>query len=446
VIYGLVAGALGQPCEPTWDLSIGNPGMDANVNSIVLFDDGGGPALFATGRFRIAGGTTANCIAKWDGRTWSPLGSGLSGGANGTFGASLVVFDDGQGPALFVVGNFTHAGGLRVGGVAKWDGRTWLALGGGLAGGVLQTAGLGMTVFDNGGGPALYVCGEFNRAGGVTANNVARWDGQFWSPLAAGVCCNWAEALAVFDDGTGPALYMTGFFTSSGGTAVNHIAKWNGVAWSPLLHNGDPTLNGVGFRGEVLTVHDDGGGSALYVGGWFTEAGGMQARYIARWSENTWSPLDVGLSSNVFALAEFDNGGGPDLFVGGIFRFALGAAGPVPALSVARWDGSEWFGVESGLNNVVRVLTPVRSGPFQGLYAGGWFTATGTGRVVNRIARWGVIWGDLDCDRAVDLVDLGILLADFGCTGGNCPGDTNGDGRTDLADLGILLTNFGHRG
>jgi hypothetical protein len=51
--------------------------------------------------------------------------------------------------------------------------------------------------------------------------------------------------------------------------------------------------------------------------------------------------------------------------------------------------------------------------------------------------------GDLTGDGCVELDDLGILLADFGCTGGVCPGDVDGDGDTDLADLGILLSNFG---
>ena len=51
--------------------------------------------------------------------------------------------------------------------------------------------------------------------------------------------------------------------------------------------------------------------------------------------------------------------------------------------------------------------------------------------------------GDLDGDGDVDHGDLGILLADWGCTGGNCPGDCDGDGDTDHADLGVLLANFG---
>ena len=53
--------------------------------------------------------------------------------------------------------------------------------------------------------------------------------------------------------------------------------------------------------------------------------------------------------------------------------------------------------------------------------------------------------GDLNGDGVVDLADLGILLADFGCTApGPCPGDVDGDGDTDLADLGILLSEFGN--
>ena len=56
-----------------------------------------------------------------------------------------------------------------------------------------------------------------------------------------------------------------------------------------------------------------------------------------------------------------------------------------------------------------------------------------------------LIAGDLTGDCLVDLADLGILLADFGCTAGPgaCPGDLDGDGDTDLADLGILLAAFG---
>ncbi len=51
--------------------------------------------------------------------------------------------------------------------------------------------------------------------------------------------------------------------------------------------------------------------------------------------------------------------------------------------------------------------------------------------------------GDLDGDGDVDQSDLGLLLGDWGCTGGDCVGDVDGDGDTDQADLGALLANYG---
>ncbi len=49
---------------------------------------------------------------------------------------------------------------------------------------------------------------------------------------------------------------------------------------------------------------------------------------------------------------------------------------------------------------------------------------------------------DLTGDGRVCQDDLGILLGDFGCTGGACAGDVDGDGDTDQGDLGVLLAEF----
>jgi hypothetical protein len=63
---------------------------------------------------------------------------------------------------------------------------------------------------------------------------------------------------------------------------------------------------------------------------------------------------------------------------------------------------------------------------------------------------WVVTWvsepspcpGDLDGDGDTDQSDLGLLLAEWGCTSG-CAGDLDGDDDTDQADLGILLADWG---
>jgi len=51
--------------------------------------------------------------------------------------------------------------------------------------------------------------------------------------------------------------------------------------------------------------------------------------------------------------------------------------------------------------------------------------------------------GDLDGDGRTGQSDLGILLGDWGCTGGGCVGDLDGDGGTGQPDLGILLADWG---
>jgi len=51
--------------------------------------------------------------------------------------------------------------------------------------------------------------------------------------------------------------------------------------------------------------------------------------------------------------------------------------------------------------------------------------------------------GDLDGDGTTGQADLGILLSDWGCSGGDCPGDLDGDGETGQSDLGILLGDWG---
>src|SRR5262245_57358272 len=60
-----------------------------------------------------------------------------------------------------------------------------------------------MVVFDDGSGPALYVAGLFDHAGGVPAKNLARWDGTQWSARPEWTAGDIRD-LVVYDDGHGP--------------------------------------------------------------------------------------------------------------------------------------------------------------------------------------------------------------------------------------------------
>ena len=58
----------------------------------------------------------------------------------------------------------------------------------------------------------------------------------------------------------------------------------------------------------------------LYAGGYFTTAGGSAANYVAKWNGSAWSALGSGMSSTVYALAV----SGSDLYAGGNFITAGG--------------------------------------------------------------------------------------------------------------------------
>jgi len=86
-----------------------------------------------------------------------------------------------------------------------------------------------LAVFDDGSGPALYAGGSFWHAGGVLARGIARWTGAGWAPLAGplgDIGGPAVGALAVFDDGTGPALWLGGPFRRMGGQAAAYVTRY----------------------------------------------------------------------------------------------------------------------------------------------------------------------------------------------------------------------------
>jgi hypothetical protein len=371
-------------CSPQWLPTFGaQPGMDGDVSALAVFDDGTGPALYAGGGFDVAGAGAASEIARWDGAAWVPVGSGITNG----FVYALTVFDDGSGPALYVGGGFAQVAGLAVNGIARWDGTTWSSLGSGFAGSL--GAAKAMTVFDDGSGPALHVTGYFTSVDGVPANYVAKWDGAAWSALGSGLDGPGA-ALTTWDDGNGPALCIGGDFLQAGGTSASAIASWNGTVWSSLGGG----VGGVSPFVAALAVFDDGNGVALHAGGTFTSAGGIPASRIARWNGASWSALGSGVNDSVVSLVTHDDGGGAALHVGGRFTSAGGTA----VEQLAKWDGTAWSapGDMGGPPLLlVSALASFDDGGGARLVAAGWFVDS---RVIltSRIASWdGVSWATL---------------------------------------------------
>ncbi len=275
--------------------------------------------LYTAGAFALAGDTAATNVARWDGTNWSALGTGV----NGVVWAIAV-----RGPEVFVGGSFTAAGGTPVNNIAKWDGTNWSALGAGIVPVEQQGEWVGAVHSLAVDADTLYVAGRFRSAGGLSATNVARWDGSGWHTLRDGLRYldgPWYEngsvdALALIDG----YLYAGGGFYRAGDVAATNIARWNGTTWSAV---GSGVNDYLGI--SALTAN----GTDLMAGGVFRSIGGVKADRIARWDGEAWFPLGSGIGGQsgdgVSTLAST----GSELYVGGYFPLAGGK----PATNIALW-------------------------------------------------------------------------------------------------------------
>jgi hypothetical protein len=422
---------------------------------MVVFDDGTGPALYAIGTFDSAGGVPANNIAKWNGFEWSAVSGGIGGGGGIILASIVTVFDDGAGEALYAFGVFDQAGGIPANGAAKWDGVAWSPLGQGLEGG--NSGVYDATIFNDGTGPVLVVGGAFVLAGGEEVHGLAKWDGTTWSAVAPPLRSTrysrtWVGGLAVYDDGQGPALFVGGAFETAGEVPAMNIAKWDGQEWSPL---GDGMS---GFCGnpiylpfvQDLAVYDDGGGPRLIAAGTFAEP----ATNIAQWDGNEWSQLGSGFPfpcaySSAFDLEVFDDGTRRSLYVVGGFRYIRGG----PPLGITRWDGAAWSELGQGIrwNPIFPIgvygLAEFDDGTGPALYACGIFDEAGE-IGVNNLTKWGCARGDLNCDGVMNAFDIEpFLLAlfnpeEYAIQFPDCDinlADINGDGSIDAFDIEPFL-------
>src|SRR6266481_1808704 len=186
---------------------------------------------------------------------WATLGSGMGGVSSPRVNALAVL-----GTNLYAGGGFWAAGGVGATNIAKWDGSNWSPMGSGMGGFQPVVHALAVS------GSDLYAGGEFTTAGGMAANYIAKWDGSSWTNLGSGMGF-WVNALAV----SGNDLYAGGSFWTADGSPGNFIAKWNGSSWTSLG-------SGLAFGPYTASVNTLAtSGSDVYVGGYFTTAGGVAA-------------------------------------------------------------------------------------------------------------------------------------------------------------------------
>ena len=170
--------------------------------ALAVYDD----ALVAGGQFMWDYDPIV-IVARWDGSTWSNMGSRSSFGGV----ASLRVFD---GRLVAGGGAYLQLGDQMVHGIAIWDGQTWSAIGSGIAGNVNALAVLH---------GRLVAGGSFQTAGGIAMNSISVWDGGAWNPMGTGLEDHGSlDALVAWGDD----LIAGGSFSNVGGVHVDDIARW----------------------------------------------------------------------------------------------------------------------------------------------------------------------------------------------------------------------------
>ena len=417
LFYTIFSSSGAVPGDEHWDSQFGPVGANATLQAITVC----GNKVYVGGFLTAAGNTRANYVAGFDGTNWFPLGNGLSpnnspavglgsDGTNvyisGTFtnadnsGAAYNAIWNGtnfsplpggglsgvglvfkrQGTNLYVGGNFITAGTVTVNSIAFWDGSNWNPLGTGISGctGQFCLSEVLCLAFQ---GTDVYAGGNFVSAGGVSASYVARYDGNTWNALGSTI--TGPVSALIFYNGY---LYAGGIFTNTS-VGITNIARWDGSSWSAVPIGG--------ANRQVTDFATD--GTNLFVGGLFTHIGGIAANGIAKLNGSTWSALGSGVQglqgvilAQINKMAWQSN----QLYVAGSFE----RAGNAGASYVARWDGTNWWGLggqkSKGMSYNINAVSCLLAISNQ-LYAGGEFTAAGN-LIVNEIGRWdGTNWSAL---------------------------------------------------
>lgn len=227
--------------------------------------------LYAGGEFvNVDGDNTIDYVAKWNGSSWSSVGSlGGDGALNHAVRALAV-----KNGTLYAAGDFTDADGdPEADYVAKFNGTDWVQLGGSGGLGALNRPAYSLLVD----GPDIVVGGDFDDADNVADTaHIAKWGGGAWSALGPNSDLG-DDVLALASDGSN--IYAGGRFTDAGGDPDgDRIAMWDGSAWAALPDAGGnaPFGNTV----HAVAVWD----SNLFAGGEFVNGAAIsQADYLASW-------------------------------------------------------------------------------------------------------------------------------------------------------------------
>ena len=346
-------------------------GVNGPVYAMAVYDS----TLYVGGSFDSAGGVPVNNIAKWDGKTWSALGTGVRYKIGGVYSSAsvsaLCVFNG----LLYVSGGFDFAGTDSVNGFAAYDGSTWNAIKGNHGGGFSS-----MVANDS----LMYVAGGrsvsiFNGTSFVNGQCFLCVDEVFCNEQIA-YCHN----LAIYDNSVAiggnfldtnnlGGIAMPNSYYPFTGPDISLGLLGPGKSWSILNHNdanysllADSNLLYVGLNNTVSVYNgsywtqiggnllDASGNGYVYslckyngniiAGGEFTGIGSASANNIMELNNGNWATMGTGIKcdsvsfggyaeeSHVAVMVVYND----TLYVAGLFN----NAGELPANNIARWGNA----------------------------------------------------------------------------------------------------------
>ncbi len=345
-------------------------------------------ALYVGGEFTDAGGIPeADRIATWNGSSWSAVSSSTSQISNGR--VSDIAVSAGK---VYAGGTFQNAGGNDDADfLAVWDGVSWepfcVASGPAFGGNVTS-----LEIIDQ----TLYVGGSFQDGAGIaSADYLLACDlitGASSSTVLDPAHPFSGPVYALAADSNGTLYAGGGFIDLENNLAADNVAyRPSGGSWQPMGAGGESCGCAVTTFVRGLTAV----GTDVYVGTDANDVAGIpQADHVARWNGSAWSALgaDSGGANGWFPATTSINAltsDGLRLFVSGAF---LDANGDARADNVAFFDGTEWHPIGSdGAGN----------GPWTGtglalalvdrqLYAAGSFTSAGGDPQAHSVASFGL--------------------------------------------------------
>jgi hypothetical protein len=197
-----------------WE-TFGTP-LNGNVLGESVLDDGGGPGLYVYGGFTtIAGISVPTSLARWRNHQWTTIG------VSGSQAFPYLVYDDGTGPAMYSLSATIAGSPFR--GLMKFNGQQWTVVGQMDPPGAIYSMGYPV-VFDDGAGSAIYLIGSFTNMGGVSATGIAKYNGH-WSTVGDGVHMGPVHSAAVMQTSRGRSLFLNGEFQRAGGGVVQGSAR-----------------------------------------------------------------------------------------------------------------------------------------------------------------------------------------------------------------------------